>query len=115
MATDTSKKKKATAKIHGVAVPLRWNVPDNIITRYASNIVVQRLENEFKILFFEICPDIKLAIEQRIPEEVQANCVASIVVSAGKLDAFIKVLQTQSDAHKEIKSNLILPSVSKAS
>ncbi|MDZ4383645.1 MAG: hypothetical protein U0937_03290, partial [Thermodesulfovibrionia bacterium] len=35
-------------------LPIEWNIPDDIITRYATNMVVQRMEKEFKISFFEL-------------------------------------------------------------
>ena len=105
MATDKRKEKKVTAKIQGVGVRLKWNVPENIITRFASNIVVQLIENEFKISFFEINPDIRLGIENKIPTEVKANCVASIIVTAERLPAFIEVLQRQINMYLQLKSN----------
>lgn len=109
----TSSKKMATGKIQGIAVPLKWNIPDNIITRFASNMVVQILENEFKISFFEVTPDIKLGLENKLPDEVQANCVASIIISAEKLPVFVEALQKQCDVYAQIKANsIMLPIVS---
>jgi hypothetical protein len=108
MANDTSRKKKVTAKVQGVAVPLKWNIPENIITRFASNIVVQRLEDAFKISFFEIYPDIRLGLEHKIPEEVQANCVASIILTPEKLPVFIEVLQKQRAMYEISKSKPIV-------
>ncbi|MBU1182578.1 MAG: hypothetical protein KKF00_10525 [Proteobacteria bacterium] len=106
MTTHKSKKKKTAAKTPGVPIPIKWNISDDIITRYASNMVVQLLENEiFKVSFFEINPDITFDIEGKFPEAVQANCVASVIISPNKLPGFIKVLQMQLDMYKEIKSS----------
>lgn len=113
MATRTNIKKKTTAKIQGMMVPIKWNTPDNIITRFASNMVVQLLENEFKISFFEINPDIIFGIENKPPDEVQANCVASVIITANKLPVFIEVLQNQYNAYNELKSKLMLPVITK--
>lgn len=112
MTTKTSGKTKVTAKIQGVAVPIRWDIPDYIITRFASNMVVQLLENEFKISFFEVSPDIALGLENKIPDAIQANCVASVIVNAEKLPVFIGVLQKQSEIYEKLKSNSMLPTVS---
>lgn len=105
-------KKKAKAKIQGMMVPIKWNIPDNMITRFASNMVVQLLENEFKISFFEINPDIKLGIENKPPDEVQANCVASVIITANKLPVFIEVLQNQYNVYNELKSKQMLSTIS---
>ena len=81
-----------------VEIPLRFNISDSIITRFASHMVIQRVEGYstkgiFKILFFEANQRIRLSEEEELPKECQANCVASIVVTAEKLSKFIKVLQ----------------------
>lgn len=112
MTTKTNSKDKVTSKIQGVAVPINWNISDNIITRFASNMVVQLLEDEFKISFFETAPDIKLGLEGKLPKEVQANCVASIIISAQKLPIFIKALQKQYEIYNQVKAN---PELSNAS
>jgi len=112
MTAKTSSGKKVMGKVQGTPVPINWNVPDNIITRFASNMVVQILESEFKISFFEVAPDIKLALEGRTPDEVQANCIASIIVSADKLPSFINLLQNQYGIYNQIKSKAALPNAS---
>lgn len=81
-------------------VPIKFNISDSIITRFATNIVVQIVGSEFRILFFEQSPVIVLHGEQ-LPKEIQANCVASVVVTADKLPKFIKTLQDQLDAYLE--------------
>ena len=84
----------------GIEASLKWNIPDNIITRFASNMVVQTLESGFRLSFFEAYPDIVLDENQEPPREVQANCVASVIVPINKLPAFIGVLQQQYEKHK---------------
>ena len=78
-------------------VPIEWNIPDYIITRFASNMVIQTIENEFKILFFEINPEICLGPSDKIPDKAMANCVASVIVTADRLQGFIDILQKQLD------------------
>src|SRR5689334_23921542 len=34
-------------------IPIKWNVPDNIQSLYASNVFVQACEYEISLLFFE--------------------------------------------------------------
>jgi hypothetical protein len=105
----TVPKKKVQAKIQGIGLPIKWNTPDNIISRYASNFVVQILENECKISFFEINPDFRLGLENKVPTEIQADCVANIIISINKLPVFIDLLQRQYNMIKDIQANSILP------
>jgi hypothetical protein len=115
MTAKTRSKKKVMSKIQGIAVPIKWNIPDNIITRFASNMVVQLLENEFKISFFEVSPDIQLGLDNKVPNEVQANCVASVIINAEKLPIFVDALQKQCEVYAQVKSNSMLPIVSNGS
>ncbi len=93
--------KKTKITVQDVTVPVKWNVPEYIITRFASNMVVQVLEDAFRISFFDIRPDIRLDENQKPPEEIQADCVASVVITANKLPSFIKVLQQQCDVYEK--------------
>jgi len=83
-----------------VGIPIKWHVSDNIITRFASNMVVQAIENEFKISFFETKPEINLDPSAKPPKEMPAECVASVIITADRLQNFIDVLQTQVNLYK---------------
>jgi hypothetical protein len=83
----------------GVSVPVKWHIPDDIITRFASNMVVQMIENEFKVSFFELQPEITLDPSKKL-EVMPAKCVASVIITADRLQKFIDVLQTQMDLYK---------------
>lgn len=82
-----------------VELPIHWNVPDDIVARYSTNMVVQRLDNEFLISFFEVKPPIILGDPDAIKDglkslkSIQANCVAQIIVAHDKLPSFINALQ----------------------
>lgn len=84
----------------GMVLPLEWNIPDDIIARYATNMIVQRTENEFLISFFETKPPLLLGNPEEISEQVKkiksvkANCVAQIIVAADKMPSFIDALQS---------------------
>ncbi len=79
-----------------VLLPLEWNVPDDLVARYATNMVVQRAENEFLISFFEVKPPIILGEPEQIVAQVKnlksmkAKCVAQIIVAADKMPDFVK-------------------------
>lgn len=84
-----------------VEVPIEWNIPDTVITRFASNMLIQTIENEFKISFFELKPKILLGPSEEIPKKILADCVASVIVTANKLPQFINALQKHLDAYLE--------------
>lgn len=88
-------KKKVVKSQQVQWVPLKYNIPDNIITRFTTNMTVQSIKNEFKISFFEQNLPIRIDNTQPPPKEIQATCVASVIVTADRLPGFIKVLEDQ--------------------
>lgn len=74
-----------------VKIPIIFETPDSIVTRWASKMVVQLIEDEFKISFFEMKPQIYFG--GPLPTEAKAVCVASVVISAQKLPVFVEALQ----------------------
>lgn len=90
--------KKKTTK-NEIEVPIKWYIPDTIVTRFASNMTVQALEYEFKVSFFEVNPEIRTDLNAPLPTEARANCVASLIINAAKMPAFIKALQKQLDLY----------------
>jgi hypothetical protein len=87
-------KKKLTAEKLPL-VPLKFHVPDNIISRFATNMTVQILDDEFKINFYEMKPELNFDPNAAPPSEVKADCVASVIVPASKLDSWIDVFKGQ--------------------
>ncbi len=74
---------------------IKWNIPETIITRFASNMVVQTIEGYFKLSFFEIKPEIHIVAPTTPSTEIVAECVGSIIVPPDKLPAIIEVLARQ--------------------
>lgn len=98
----TAEKKKPTKL--AVQIPIKWRISDSIVTRFASNVVIQTIENEFKVSFFEIKPEIKISPSDEVPHEVLADCVASVIITADRMPKFIKALQAQLDTYNERKA-----------
>jgi hypothetical protein len=94
-------KKKPSQNI--VKLPIRWNYPNSVVTRFASNMIVQNLENAFKISFFEAVPEIRLNPSEGTPTEVRADCVASVIITTDKLPGFINALQKHLDRYNDMK------------
>ena len=91
-------------------LPLQWHVPDDLVCRYATNMLVQQSEHEFIMWFFEAkmppivgTPDeIKTQLEQL--GSIRADCVARITVAASRMPEFVKVLEDslkKRASHKE--------------
>lgn len=93
-------KKKTTPKSTKDQIPIKWNIPDTVITRFATNMVVQQTEDYVKLTFFEVKPEINLTSLETPTKEVNADCVASIIVTPAKLFAIVNVLQRQVDTLK---------------
>lgn len=85
------------------SVPIEWTIPENLIRRYANNMIVQRMENEFLISFFETVPPILFGpLEEKKKQaekvkSIKSVCIASIFVSPRKMPAFIQALQANLD------------------
>jgi len=81
-------------------VPIEWCIPENLMTVFSSNIVIQNIENNFfKISFFEIKPPIQLDDSAPAPTKIRADCVASVIITPDKLPQFIDILQKQLDKY----------------
>jgi hypothetical protein len=95
----------AEEELTKIGVRLDWHVPEDIITRYANNLVVQHHEHEFILYFFEFLPPLIFGSpEEQLAQlktinSVRANCVARIVVDADDLEGFIGVLQDNLQKH----------------
>ena len=77
------------------AVPIKWNIPDAMNSVYSQSVLVQVMENEFKIMFFELKPQPRLNKEDPPEKTVQANCVASVILHPQKVISLINALQRQ--------------------
>ncbi len=106
---ETKGKKKTKKTAPSKQVPIKWNVPADMTSQYASNVVIQFLENEFKISFFETSYEIRVGKNQGFPDEAIANCVASIIINPNKIPGLIKALQQQYDSYAELKPQGLKP------
>jgi hypothetical protein len=83
----------------GVQLPIDYAHAEEIISRYANNIVIQHTKHEFIISFFETLPPILIGEPNNIKSKleklgrVRANCVARIVVSVENMPDFVNAIQ----------------------
>jgi len=108
---DVADKKKKNAPMPTVPVSsgaapadaslkIDWHVGEQIVARYATHLVVQCLEQECYISFFEITPP--MAIVGISPEEVpqkikevglRAECVSRVIVPLNKIPEFWEAIK----------------------
>jgi len=78
-------------------VPLLFNIPIGMTSRYAHQMTVQGAENEVVLSFFEIIPPLLAgsAEEQTatLQKGVRAECVARITIAKARYPDFVKTMQ----------------------
>ncbi len=95
-----------------LSLPLEWIVPPNIVSQYATNLVVQYTGNEFIISFFEVHPPILLGTQEEVEaklekiDSVKAECIARIIVSADRMPVFLRALTNNVQKHLENSENV---------
>lgn len=82
-----------------VEMPIDWQFPKDLSSRYATHLIVQHTEHEFVLSFFEILPPIIFGPPEAVNAQLErlsaipAECVGRIVVAADRMPAFVAVLQ----------------------
>lgn len=81
-------------------IPLEFEVPDSLVSRYATNFIAQHTPNEFVLSFYEVCPPLLLGDvdenRHRLEElgHITASCVARLIVSPSGMRDLVEVLTT---------------------
>ena len=82
-----------------VKLPIEWHSPEELVSRYANNIIVQHTPHEFIVSFFETRPPLvvgepeELAKQLESMKSVRSVCVARIIINPDRMGEFIKALQ----------------------
>ena len=96
-----AKKKKTERK----PLNIEWNLFDIPYSKFPTNIIVQKFQENFKVLLFEIKPDILLTEEDREEMEkrgtIRADCIASFILTPHNLRKFVGVMNEQLDRYDE--------------
>jgi hypothetical protein len=88
-------KEEKTSKI----LPVEWYIPDDLVPRYATNIVVQHSQYEFTLSFFAAQNPIILGTMEERKKAVEklqgmrAKCVAQIIINPERMKDFISVME----------------------
>ncbi len=90
-------------------IPIEWHIPDDMIGRYATNLIVQHTDNEFVIWFFEVDQPIVLGTPEEVERQLQevtsvrGRCIAKIIVANNRMRRFIEVLEQNWKRFQEIQ------------
>ena len=99
-----AKKQKTTLNPSQMQVKIEYDIPENMPTYFVTNMVIQRIEHEFKVSFFELRRPLLLTEEDkekiRTLQSVKAICVSSVSVTPDRLQIFIEALQDQLNKYK---------------
>jgi hypothetical protein len=75
---------------------LVFHIAEDIVGKYAHQMVVQTLENEVILSFFEVVPPFVLGSdedqEKLAAAGIRAECVARIIFAKNRLPAFVKAM-----------------------
>jgi Protein of unknown function (DUF3467) len=89
-------------------LPITWHIPNNLQSRYASNVIVQAGQHEIVIAFFEKQFPPLVASSQENEDafqqkpSIRAECVSRIIVSPEVLPTIIEVLQNGLKAYHQV-------------
>jgi len=81
-------------------------VPQDVQCQYATNLVVQRSDHEFLVSFFHVLPPLLAGPAEEVKAKldevsaVRAECVARVIVAAGRMREFVDVLQRSLDSYQ---------------
>lgn len=95
-----------------ITLPIQWEIPANIQSRYATNVIVQPGQHEIVISFFETqYPPLAGTPDQNAERlaalgAIRAECVGRIIVAPDQLPSIIEALQAGLDVYQASKANV---------
>ncbi len=96
---DSEKPPDFLSDLEAEAVPLLFNVPIGLSSRYAHHLVTQTSENEVALFFFEILPPFLTGTREEqkeiLKKGVRADCVARVTISRLRFPEFVKAMVSQ--------------------
>jgi hypothetical protein len=94
-----------------VGIPVKYVIPDEIITRYATDMVVQHSDQEFLISFWEIQRPVLLGTDEERKAQVQMikfienRCVARFAITPDRMQKFLDALKENVDHYQKEKAS----------
>ncbi len=91
-----------------LALPIDWQVPDNVPTHRVTHAVIERIGDEFILSFFEQRPPIIVTEDDRKKamqlKSAKALCVARIYLTPERLESFTRVFKDHLDRYAQSKN-----------
>ncbi len=102
----TTKNKKSNDTVEKYQAQLHFNIPVNMPSVYATNMLIQATEQEVVVSFYEAQPPL---ITENLEESleiinkmgVRADCVAKVTVSYNRFHDFVQLLSDFSEKMKQ--------------
>jgi len=94
-----------------VAIPVKYVVPDEIVTQYVTDMVVQHSDQEFLISFWEIQRPVLLGSEEERKAQIQMikflenRCIARFAITPERMQKFLDAMKENLDRYHKMKSN----------
>lgn len=62
-----------------ITLPIKWNISNNITTKFSDHFVIQPINNNFRLSFFETNPEININ-NNKEKGFIECNCISKIVI-----------------------------------
>lgn len=91
---------------NAIMVPIEWHIPETMVPRLGTNVVVQNVGGAHLVSFFELIPPIILGDpaerheQMRHLDKVRAVCIAQVLLTDQRLAEVIRVLQEHQARHE---------------
>jgi hypothetical protein len=83
-----------------VAASIRWMIPESITPQYATNFVVQRMQHEYLISFFQLLPPLLIGDPEQVLEmlkqnsTLEAKCIFQVMIAEDRLSELTALLES---------------------
>lgn len=94
-----------------VEVPIKYVIPDEIVTQYVTDMVIQHTDQEFLISFWEIQRPMLLGTEEerkaqiQMIEFVENRCVARFVITPDRMQRFLDAMKENVDRYQKARAD----------
>ena len=91
-------------------VPLKWEVSDNIVSRFVTHVTVQFNDDYFVIAFFETLPPLLIGSGEDVARQleniasVKAQCVGRFIVPASVYPGIVQAITETQKKYFDLQS-----------
>ncbi len=106
---DRDNEQDAQSFLPSIEIPIEWNIPPGLPTKYVTNLTIQATESEYIVCFYELFPPIVTGPAKNKFEafnllgSVKAECIGRFVISADRFPAFVEAMGGAIKVHESIQ------------